>query len=565
MKIVKVAFVSIISLLMSINLLIPAMAQSVPGTLHQDDKPSPLENLKKATGKQTGDLSLLQYQMAKLEQFKAFKNMMDEDSTWYRLDSIIIPSEQGADRKSLFTRDHLGRTIRELELAWYNEQWNNDDLNTWEYDTDGNLLCETVQVYEGEWLNHERNSYKYDDDGNIISWLVEDGNYLSWITVGKLTMEYDDDGNKIVQTYQDWTDGEWVTIYETTWTYNDNGNYLIELKKTNQNGTLVNFSKFINSYDEFGNKTNQRHQRWDGSEWVYTSQHELTYNSEGRRLTQRYQDWKNDSWVNHWDKTWTYEDGDLAIYRFRFWQDTIWENDTKIIYDYDEHGNLLNRINYVWGNEEWIGEEQHTWSYDDLGKMTTEHCQIWENSEWQDHHYSTWIYNDAGDLSKVLMNTNIGDNYEKTVKIEYTYDLEGQKIIAKAYLKQDENWITTASNMDVSLMGQLLYSGYAYEVELYYSVYTAGIPGKMRDDAGLVSVFPNPASKQVTIASNFNQMEEVTIELFDQNGGFVKTLYTGVFSPGEVYKAHLDGITAGIYVIRLTNGKSDYTQKLIIR
>lgn len=80
-------------------------------------------------------------------------------------------------------------------------------------------------------------------------------------------------------------------------------------------------------------------------------------------------------------------------------------------------------------------------------------------------------------------------------------------------------------------------------------------------------VFPNPASDIINVSFFLYDETIVTAEVFDINGRLVKQVTTENHNPGrheiKLY-AHGD-MEAGIYFIRLNDGKNAYTKKIVVK
>ncbi|MFN7704322.1 MAG: DUF1501 domain-containing protein [Chryseotalea sp.] len=81
----------------------------------------------------------------------------------------------------------------------------------------------------------------------------------------------------------------------------------------------------------------------------------------------------------------------------------------------------------------------------------------------------------------------------------------------------------------------------------------------------LEDAFPNPAQNETTFKFRINQRENVSIDLFDNNGKQVKRLVQKEFLPGlHEEKVSLSGILAGHYIYTLQAGFYHESKKLVI-
>ncbi len=78
-----------------------------------------------------------------------------------------------------------------------------------------------------------------------------------------------------------------------------------------------------------------------------------------------------------------------------------------------------------------------------------------------------------------------------------------------------------------------------------------------------IKIFPNPANSEFSISQDLTS--EGTVELFDVSGKKLRTLFNGNFQTAKTIHIKTDGITAGVYFVRITGGNHSVTKKLIVR
>lgn len=84
---------------------------------------------------------------------------------------------------------------------------------------------------------------------------------------------------------------------------------------------------------------------------------------------------------------------------------------------------------------------------------------------------------------------------------------------------------------------------------------------------GGFDVFPNPANDIINVSFFLYEMTSVSVEMFDINGRLVKQTNTENLHPGRhelKFNAHGD-LEAGVYFIRLNDGKNVYSKKVVVR
>jgi len=82
------------------------------------------------------------------------------------------------------------------------------------------------------------------------------------------------------------------------------------------------------------------------------------------------------------------------------------------------------------------------------------------------------------------------------------------------------------------------------------------------DNAGSLSIYPNPATGVLTIEFDNEQITGSTIELLDISG---KVVYATTINPGETqHQINLISFEEGLYLIRISNTDYSITKKVII-
>ena len=78
-----------------------------------------------------------------------------------------------------------------------------------------------------------------------------------------------------------------------------------------------------------------------------------------------------------------------------------------------------------------------------------------------------------------------------------------------------------------------------------------------------ISIFPNPATEEVLVKYEFDKMKPTTLQLYQSDGSFVRSLDLGNTSQGE-YKLRLDGLAAGLYWLRFTVGEQWVSKNMVV-
>lgn len=87
------------------------------------------------------------------------------------------------------------------------------------------------------------------------------------------------------------------------------------------------------------------------------------------------------------------------------------------------------------------------------------------------------------------------------------------------------------------------------------------------EDGRQLSIYPNPASKQLTINIKLEFSLSTDLRIIDLTGKTVKELSQELAHENGIYKARLDisDLPAGIYFVRIKQQDQVFSKKLIVR
>ena len=80
-----------------------------------------------------------------------------------------------------------------------------------------------------------------------------------------------------------------------------------------------------------------------------------------------------------------------------------------------------------------------------------------------------------------------------------------------------------------------------------------------------VAIFPNPFTSATTISFSIRQTANVSVNIFDSSGRWIKTLANGDFAKGKHYlEWNATDVEAGVYLMQFQSGKNLQTEKFIV-
>ena len=81
-------------------------------------------------------------------------------------------------------------------------------------------------------------------------------------------------------------------------------------------------------------------------------------------------------------------------------------------------------------------------------------------------------------------------------------------------------------------------------------------------DLNAIVIYPNPATSEFIISHNLTS--EGNIQLYDVSGKKIKEVFNGNFGSSKNITVNTDGISSGLYFVKLTSGNQSVTKKLIV-
>lgn len=297
-----------------------------------------------------------------------------------------------------------------------------NQLETWDYDTQGRLIFEYLDFLNGHGHGYR---YTYDDRDNVIRKEYHETGTLSDYNL----YTYDDAGNMLTcDNYS--TSG--VLRSNRTYAYDKNSNLVKETFSVPGNSYL-NITEY--TYDSQGNILTQHAYTTDpGSK--YDNLQVNTYDASGKMLSSL-----------------SYSSGEL---------------NTESLWTYDEAGRLLHKtISICYGAEKEVREELR-YTYDDKGNVLT----TYENYGGDDRRAmrSECTYDEAGNL--LTEQFYMGEQYLGLR--EYTYDSNGIRLTAK-HTTPDGNHTLTEFDSQGNVTNVTSSNGNIGAQNTYESIY---------DDAG---------------------------------------------------------------------------------
>ena len=99
-------------------------------------------------------------------------------------------------------------------------------------------------------------------------------------------------------------------------------------------GVEENSSRNIHKYDSNNRIIETTGQGWNESAWENITKLMFNYDASGNQATLELQTWENNAWVNWMFTKATYVNGRLIESLMQLWNGSAWENDMRYLYEY---------------------------------------------------------------------------------------------------------------------------------------------------------------------------------------------------------------------------------------
>ncbi|MDX1408973.1 MAG: hypothetical protein R3330_12585, partial [Saprospiraceae bacterium] len=162
-------------------------------------------------------------------------------------------------------------------------------------------------------------------------------------------------------------------------------------------------------------------------------------------------------------KDFTYQEGKLAEYLYRRWNDNdqMWDNHSLELLAYDGEGHITSNELQTWSGDAWIPSTRRTISYlpeQVIGEILHEE---WDNGQWVGRNRTTASYNENRLPEVVVHEEQTGSVWDTVAREEYEHDevfafiLEGYRL-----LERD----TTSGTLQ-----PVLREGYGYDLRGFFT------------------------------------------------------------------------------------------------
>ena len=347
-----------------------------------------------------------------------------------------------------------------------------------------------------------------------------------------------------------------------------------------------NTQQFLYKYTSANNYDTVWSNNWDTTNalWKTIRMYKYTYDINGRIDSIYWLKPLGSSWVTEAVDAYLYTDTLLTKHTLDVWNDTLiqwdrWQLETwhydqttgkadtyelhtidiptitlqperKEVYVYDASKRVAGLWKYYWFtiSQSWQGLNEYYYSYNSHNDITEEVKNYWDlfAQMWGPLSKTYYYYDPSFNITDIIEKQFDYPLFKDYSRKSWLYNSAGLPTIRRNFVWNSmwSAWLPEKSNNS-----QVLY---------YYEKYN-GIQN-IAEPLNIL-LYPNPATNSVSLRVKWRQSQPVSILLHDMQGRLVRQWYEHA---ADTYSLPLQGITAGQYMLRATNGSEEMTKLLII-
>jgi len=324
--------------------------------------------------------------------------------------------------------------------------------------------------------------------------------------------------------------------YKTDATVNYNLEMILNKSNVWENGYKTTYT-----YDAQKNKLTEMSQEWDAatSTWLNANNTIYTYNSNNNVTSATNQIWTAGAWVNNNKFIYNFDANYRAISDlYQSWNagTSAWENLVQNVYKFNTNNLVDSAITQYWNGSSsaWVSYILVTNTYDVNKNLISYLSQSWDaqSSSWKNTYLYTYTYDmNKNMLTNLFKTYNTGGTWDNTELDTYTYDVDNNRLSEtyQEWVKGSSSWLNTDS---------------AY----YYYTKKNTNPNNgialLNDVKKELNIYPNPASKIVTV--NYESPSRESLTIVNLLG---EQVYTQTYTPNQTID--LTGFSKGIYIVKV--------------
>ena len=417
----------------------------------------------------------------------------------------------------------------------------------------GSLLTEQIiQLWKGsEWESVNKTITKYNQINLIENEKCYSWNINNWEEYKRTFYFYNSD-KKLDTVFTEEFFLDWDTTSFTSYKYDEEGREcerFIKIWRPDQD--IVSQVKVIWVYKD-GNISEAGNQKYENGLWLDSDRTIYQYNPHNKlteRLTQLFE---NNNWINFSRNNYTYDENDYQIKSVQLtWSNTAWDTLNMHIFTNDSFGQLIEENRKVKQNGIWINDSKFTYEYNNSGKVIFHKFQYWIDSILVNGNMNFYEYDENGNITLETEQGWKNDNWENQFKTNYVYDSKGN-LIKKIYNNwSNGNWTNTVqyiySYNDKTNINEKDFNVYNFE---------------------LMNNYPNPFNPVTNIRYSIPITAKVRLSVYNLLGEEVAILVNNVRNKGTYeINFNANSLTSGVYFYRIDVGNkySEVRKMMLIK
>ena len=314
--------------------------------------------------------------------------------------------------------------------------------------------------------------------------------------------------------------------------------------------------RYINSYTAEKILKESLFQSWVSGSWETTRRNLWFSNDEGLTVEAIIQFWQNDTWVNSIRYTdYQYDNRRLLQYTYQTWTNGQWIDSFHDLWNYDDRGNLVLREQIRVNN---IPINKFIYLVDVINLRQSLTLFSWISDKWQENYRILYEYNQCGKTTATIFQVYKNGRWINTTRQEYIYALstEGIKPGERVPVCHNGNTIYVPVN---AVEAHLAHGDCLGECRVEKKSERRGLEENMNLKAPFI-IYPNPAKEKFTIKFEADDNSDIKrVELTDFYGKLIRSFNVKGSGDLTIYRENL---LSGKYYIRLI-GREVYSAVVI--
>ncbi len=187
--------------------------------------------------------------------------------------------------------------------------------------------------------------------------------------------------------------------------------------------------RYIYAYTSTGYLQTTKVEKYDDGAWQNYLYENCTYDEDGNKLTKLTYVWYNWNWLKLNLESYTYDDyNNRLVTIVKIWENETWVNVDKSTYVYNIAQNVASHLMEVWTNNTWVNFSREIYVYDQTDNMLTVLGDLWLNNQWTNDQRYTYTYDLNGNMLTGMSESVVNGNWEYVAQETYTYNTSNNRI-----------------------------------------------------------------------------------------------------------------------------------------